>query len=83
MSVRVVIVCDGTKAERPTISLERCRGAFPARALDEWDALVEAKAAGWTWRRVETGPGKVVPRDLCPACSRAVAERSPVNGRAS
>lgn len=84
MSVRILIACDGTRAERPTVSLEQCRGSFPTRATTEHAARAEALAAGWSTRwDPATWPAPSVQQELCPACTRAVADRSPVNGPAS
>lgn len=75
MTVRLLIACDGTPAERPGMTLERCRAYYPTR-VDVWspdhrrDTFREAGAHGWTVDRVDG-------RDLCPSCTRALAEQAP------
>jgi hypothetical protein len=63
VSAVIVVKCDGTKADRPTVSLETCRGAFPTRTADRVDALEAAKRNGWSIVGLD--------RHLCPACTRA------------
>lgn len=62
MTARILICCDGTPAERPTIATGRCRAFLPSRAGTPLDALVEAILAGWSRRG---------PYHLCPGCTRA------------
>jgi hypothetical protein len=68
VTVRVLVQCDGTPADRPGMALERCRAFLPT-SVDTWapdhrrDAFREAGEHGWNVTR-EDG------RDLCPACAR-------------
>ena len=68
MTARLLLQCDGTPADRPTMTLERCRAFLPARAdvigpegVPLVEARREAAAAGWS---------RDDDRDLCPACAR-------------
>lgn len=61
MSTTAMVRCDGTPDIRPTIPLGQCRAAYPARATDPHDAIVEATQHGWTSYGL---------KDLCPSCSR-------------
>lgn len=63
MTVRILIACQGTKADRPTVALETCRAFLPTRAGTPALAVLEAKRAGWSYRDG---------RDLCPSCTAAV-----------
>jgi hypothetical protein len=71
VTVRLLVQCDGTRADRPGMSLERCRAMYPTRA-DVWspnhrrDTFREAAAHGWN---VTSEDG----RDLCPACARGAS----------
>jgi len=62
VTVHLIVRCEGTTADRPTVSLEQCRGAFPSRETLPAGAQHAARQAGWT---------TVHGRDLCPACSRS------------
>lgn len=68
MTARLLLQCDGTRADRPTMTLERCRAFLPSRAdvvgpegVPLVEARREAAAAGWSCHDY---------RDLCPACAR-------------
>jgi hypothetical protein len=73
MTLRLLVQCDGTPADRPGMALESCRGFLPvvprylptSQTIDPDSPIDEAAAVGWT----STAAG----RDLCPSCSRAVA----------
>lgn len=71
MTVRLIVQCDGTPAERPTIPLGTCRAFYPTR-VDVWskdhrrDTFREAGDHGWTVDRDDA-------RDLCPSCTRSAA----------
>jgi hypothetical protein len=69
MTAGIVIRCDGTPADRPGMSLERCRAFLPTRAWTPLDArALYGQPAGWTSRLV--GHDHLRRReDLCPACS--------------
>ena len=62
MTATIVIRCDGTPADRPSIPLGQCRAALPTHQTRAVDGLDEALRHGWT---VVDG------RDLCPSCTRA------------
>lgn len=68
MSWRVLILCDGTPAERPLMALETCRAFLPLAPAPAPELVAEANAAGWTVRE-EDGA------HLCPACTRAILAR--------
>jgi len=68
VTVRLLVQCEGTRADRPTVSLERCRAALPTTETLPAGAQHAARLAGWTQHHG---------RDLCPACSRSRAEQDP------
>jgi hypothetical protein len=63
VTARLLICCDGTPADRPGMTLERCRAFIPSRSPSRFGARRQAFEAGWSWAEG---------RDLCPACTRAV-----------
>jgi hypothetical protein len=69
VTVALLVRCDGTRADRPSMALERCRAFLPT-SVDVWspnhrrDAFREAGAHGWNVTRDDG-------RDLCPSCDRA------------
>jgi hypothetical protein len=64
VSVRLLVVCDGTPADRPSMALETCRAYLPTGATALLGARVAALDAGWLC--------DLTGRDLCPSCARAV-----------
>ena len=65
MTVRLLVACDGTRADRPTMALGRCRAYLPTRAATVFAARDEALAAGWHC--------DLAGRDLCPDCARGAS----------
>jgi hypothetical protein len=68
MSFRVLVCCDGTPEERPTMALETCRAFLSLAPAPEPDLALAINSAGW----------KVRERDgahLCPTCTRSVGYR--------
>lgn len=67
--IRLIITCQGTPAERPTMTLERCRSFLPVvpqwtpltQLIDPDAAINDAYLLGWS-----RTPGG---RDLCPDCT--------------
>lgn len=67
MSLVLVVSCDGTPADRPSIVLGQCRASFPTQQSLRRVAVAAAVAKGWSvdgWRH------------LCPSCTGARAKRS-------
>jgi hypothetical protein len=64
VTLLVVVSCDGTRADRPTMALGRCRAFLP---LPFVDALTLAELTGAAGYRVDGD------RVLCPACARSAA----------
>ena len=70
MTLRLLVTCDGTPADRPGMALERCRAYLPveprylptSQTIDPDSPIDVAHGAGWS----QTPGG----RDLCPACTR-------------
>lgn len=67
MTIAIVVRCDGTPADRPSIPLAECRASFPTQT--EFVGLAIDQAVDHGWSR----DGK---RHLCPACTGARAKRS-------
>ncbi len=66
MSFRILVCCDGTRADRPGMALETCRAFLSLDAAAPDTALTAAiNTAGW---RVREEDGA----HLCPACCRAI-----------
>jgi hypothetical protein len=61
VTLLVVLSCDGTPADRPTMALSRCRAFLPLPFADPQTLAQATVAAGY---RVHAG------RYLCPACGR-------------
>jgi hypothetical protein len=61
MTLLVVLSCDGTPDDRPTMALGRCRAFLPLPFADPQTLAEATVAAGY---RVHAG------RYLCPACGR-------------
>jgi hypothetical protein len=70
MSVSVVVRCDGTPDDRPSIPLGQCRSSFPSRQPLVDQAIADAVNHGWSI---------VGDRELCPSCTGARARRQQVN----
>lgn len=62
MTVRLLVGCDGTPADRPGMALGSCRAYLPTRATALLGARIAAAGAGWS---------HVDGRDLCPSCTTA------------
>lgn len=68
MSIAIVVCCDGTPEDRPSIPLGQCRASFPTAAPLKWMAVGQAQKKGWSL------DGE---RNLCPSCTGARARRKP------
>jgi hypothetical protein len=78
VTVRLIVHCDGTPADRPGMALARCRAYLPTRGATIDTARAEAVAAGWLTRwDPATWPAFSVQQDLCPSCARHVVEIDP------
>lgn len=64
MSLILVVSCDGTPADRPSIPLAQCRASFPTAQSNPRLAVTEAHRHGWS------SEGE---RHLCPSCTGAKA----------
>lgn len=62
MTLRVLVTCDGTPADRPSIPLGQCRAFLPLPMLAPAELAAAANAAGY---RAIGG------RHLCPSCVRS------------
>jgi hypothetical protein len=71
VSAVVLIRCDGTPADRPTMTLERCRAYLPTRADPVGPEGVPVAAARDEASRVGYAHDPATGRDLCPACARS------------
>jgi hypothetical protein len=63
VSLRLLVQCDGTPADRPGMALERCRAFLPLTYSTGVRARLIANHDGWS----HDGD-----RDLCPTCTRAI-----------
>jgi len=70
VTLRLLVQCDGTRDDRPTMALETCRAFLPvaprylpmSQTIDPDSPIDVAHEAGWS---------QVGGRDLCPSCTRA------------
>jgi hypothetical protein len=69
VTLRVLVSCNGTREDRPSMALESCRAYLPiapkylptSGTIDPDHPITRASLVGWT----QDGS-----RDLCPACTR-------------